>query len=88
MASPPSRIPPPASVAGVQTFVGTRPIASRIFSVKANPTLYSTLLPRMRPCSVSQSSRSWDAPAPSERTNNFVRWAAGIWAIASASTLM
>ncbi len=47
-------------------------MASRLFSVMANPTLYSTLRPRTLPCAVSQSSRSWDAPAPSERTSSFL----------------
>lgn len=56
--------------------------------MKGNPTLYSTLLPRTLPCSVSQSSRPCHAPAPSERISNLLRWVAGTWAIASLSTSM
>ncbi len=37
--SPPARMPPSASVAGVHTCLGTSARASRIFSVIANPTL-------------------------------------------------
>lgn len=70
--SPPSRTPPSASSAGVQTFFGTRSMASRSFPVIANPTLYSTLRPRPVPCSVSQSSSPWDEPAPSERMSSFL----------------
>jgi hypothetical protein len=81
-------MPPSASIAGVQIFFGTRSMASRSFSVIANPTEYSTLRPRIWPCSVSQSSRPWEAPAPSERISSVRRWAPGIWAIASVSTSM
>ena len=68
--------------------VGTRLMASRTFSVTGNPTEYSRLRPRTWPCSVSQSSRSWEAPAPSQRTSSFLRCAAGTWAIASDRTAM
>ncbi len=37
---------------------------------------------------VSQSSSPWLAPAPSARTNSFLRWAAGTWAMAAVRTVM
>lgn len=70
--SPPSQIPPAASTAGVQTFFGTRSIASRSASVIGNPAEYSTLRTRTRCCSMSQSSSVWEAPAPSARINSFL----------------
>lgn len=57
--------------------MGTSLIASRIFSVTLNPMEYSRLRPRTLPCSVSQSSSPWDAPAPSERISSFLRWLRG-----------
>ncbi len=63
-------------------FFGTSAMASRIFSVMANPTLYSTLRPRTLLLG-EPVEQVMDAPAPSERTSSFLRCAAGICAIAS-----
>jgi len=79
--SPPWRMPPSASIAGLQIFFVIPSMASRSFSVIANPIEYCTLRPRTLPCSVSQSSSPCDAPAPSERISSLRRWVAGICAI-------
>ncbi len=55
------------------------PAFGRFHSV-ARPSKYpedSRLRPRTLPCSVSQSRRLWEAPAPSQRTSSFLRCAAG-----------
>jgi hypothetical protein len=44
------------AVEGFYTFFGTSGSASRICSVIANPTAYSTVLPRSWSCSTSQTA--------------------------------
>lgn len=61
---PPSRGSPSASTAACHALLGTRAIASRTEAVIANTIEYSTVRPPLVPCSVSQSSSPWEAPAP------------------------
>ena len=77
-----------ALVAGVHTFLGSLPIASRTFALKANPTELSTVPTRLVPWAVSKSSNPWEEPAPSARTSRCLRHAAGTWAMARVRTSM
>jgi hypothetical protein len=63
-------------------------MAWRIFSAIAYPTEYSTRRPRTWFWSVSHCSSRWEAPPPSARINNLLRWVAGICSIAAPRTSM
>jgi hypothetical protein len=81
--SAPSRTPPSASSAGVQAEDGRAVMAARSASPIDQPIEYSTIRPRLRPCSTSQPITWWVAAAEWPRTSSRRRCLAGIYANAS-----